>query len=448
MVNTVFGVSKDLIGSYIEREDVDVALSNALDTTKQIVVYGSSKQGKTALLQRHVKDEDKVVYHCGPTSQAVDIYSSILRSYDIMISTSKTTALETEGKVSLAAKVVAKLPFIGSTELQSNGTARVSRETASEFRAIEFNLNIAQDIGELLLKVDGHKKYHILENFHYLTDVVQRQLAFDLRTFEEMGIRFIVLGVWREKNRLVQYNGDLQDRLAEVPVEPWKKEDFQRVIVKGENLLNLKFSDEIKNRILDEAHGSVAVVQELLKVTCEQAGVKEKADSLVEITDLNFLLSAIKYKVQEYSSRHVRSLESIATGSRTRKTTEETTALYLPYYVVRVLISLKYDELKEGIERSALQEQIRKIHPHPDNVRSSDITSTLNRLSALQSNLMITPPLFDYDRGIRRLKIVDSTLYFFIDNCDPEEVMSEIPNPNSKTSYDLFVDEVGSEDFC
>jgi len=42
----VFGVSNDIIESYIEREDVDGAFQNALNLKKQIVVYGSSKQGK------------------------------------------------------------------------------------------------------------------------------------------------------------------------------------------------------------------------------------------------------------------------------------------------------------------------------------------------------------------------------------------------------------------
>jgi hypothetical protein len=36
----------------------------------------------------------------------------------------------------------------------------------------------------------------------------------------------------------------------------------------------------------------------------------------------------------------------------------------------------------------------------------------------------------EYPRGTHRVKIVDSTLYFFIDNCNAEEVMSEIPHPD------------------
>jgi len=73
-LNNVFGVSKDPVASYIERDAVDQALADALATTKQIVIYGSSKQGKTALLQRHLVEQQRATYHCGPTSSAEDIY--------------------------------------------------------------------------------------------------------------------------------------------------------------------------------------------------------------------------------------------------------------------------------------------------------------------------------------------------------------------------------------
>jgi hypothetical protein len=59
------------------------------------------------------------------------------------------------------------------------------------------------------IKEAGDTRTIILEKFHYLNDEKQKQLAFDLRTFQELGIRFVILGVWREKNRLSQFNGDL-----------------------------------------------------------------------------------------------------------------------------------------------------------------------------------------------------------------------------------------------
>lgn len=430
-LNNVFGVSKDPVVSYIERDAVDQVLSDALATTKQIVIYGSSKQGKTALLQRHLDEQYRATYHCGPTSSAEDIYRAFLRGFGIEIVTEKSNTNTREATGSVKSTFSAILPFLAKTDVELNAEGKAGKQSQTTTRPIEFNLTAAQDVGELLLSVGGSEKFFVLENFHYLSVEVQGQLAFDLRTFEEMGIRFIILGVWRENNRLIQFNGDLQDRMAEVPVEPWEEEDFARIAAAGEKALNISIDDAIKNKIFHQAHGSVAVVQELLKKFCELSGVRTVLLEFEELVDENILKSAISAKVSEYSSRHVRSLESIAAGSRSRRPSEDAVALYLQYYLVQVLLSRSYLELKDGIERKTLQELIREIHSHPDNVRTSDVTGTLKRLSILQTNQNIVPPLFDYDPGTRRLKIVDSTLYFFIDNCDAEEVMDEIPHPDS-----------------
>lgn len=430
-LNNVFGVSRDPVASYIERDSVDSTLSEALATTKQIVIYGSSKQGKTALLQRHLDEKYRCTYHCGPASSAEDIYRAFLRQLGVEIVTEKANTASKEATASIKSTFSAFLPFISKGEVEANAEGKVGKELQTTTKPIEFNLNAAQDVGELLLEVGGANKFFVLENFHYLTVDVQGQFAFDLRTFEEMGIRFIILGVWRENNRLIQFNGDLQDRVAEVPVEPWEKEDFARVADTGEKTLNISISDDLKERMFDEAHGSVAVVQELLKKFCEISGVKEVQREVLVLNDHENLKKAISVKVSDYASRHVRSLESIAAGSRSRRPSEDAVALYLQYYLVQVLLTRSYSELKDGIERKTLQELIRGIHTHPDNVRTSDVTGTLKRLPVLQTNQNIVPPLLDYDQGTRRLKVVDSTLYFFIDNCDAEEVMAEIPHPDS-----------------
>lgn len=433
-LENVFGVSRDQVATYIEREHVDNALKSALKDTRQILIYGSSKQGKTSLLHRHVDSEHRVTVHCGPTTTAEDIYRSFLRQRDVEIVTERSSGSSRDMGTSISAKFTARIPFFGDGSAETKGEVKAGAKQDEKRKAIEFNLANAQDVGELLLQVPGSNDFfYVLENFHYLTDDVQRQMAFDLRTFEEMGIRFIILGVWRERNRMVQYNGDLQDRIAEVPVEPWGIPDFQRISDLGTKILRVTFSREISDRIFSEAHGSVAVVQELLKKLCEKAGITESIAAhkpVSHIADTALLDAAIEEKVSEYSARHVRSLESIAAGSRARRATDDTAALFLPYHLVRVMVHRSYNELKDGIERKTLQQLIQEKHRTPDNVRTSDVTGMLSRLATLQANQNIVPPLFDFDPGTRRVKVVDSTLYFFIDNCSPEEVMAEIPHPD------------------
>jgi hypothetical protein len=45
----VFGVSRELPLTYVEREHVDDKLLDNLTRDKHIIIYGSSKQGKTCL---------------------------------------------------------------------------------------------------------------------------------------------------------------------------------------------------------------------------------------------------------------------------------------------------------------------------------------------------------------------------------------------------------------
>lgn len=432
-LENVFGVSRDPVATYIERSAVDSTLAAALNETRQIIIYGSSKQGKTSLLQRHVPDNKRVTVHCGPTTTAEDIYRSFLRQRDVDIVTETSSGTSRDMGTSISAKFTAMIPFFGEGSAETKGEVKAGARQDEKRKAIEFNLANAQDVGELLLRMDGTGFFYVLENFHYLSDDVQRQLAFDLRTFEEMSLRFVILGVWRERNRLVQCNGDLQDRIAEVPVEPWVDADFQRIVNEGARILRVTFSTEVTNEIFAQAHGSVAVVQELLKKFCERANITESIaedQPVIRLADITMLQGAIEDKVAEYAARHIRSLESIAAGSRARRTTEETSALFLPYHLVRVMVHRSYNELKDGVERKTLQELIQEEHATPDNVRTSDVTGMLSRLAMLQASQNIVPPLFDFDPGTRRIKVVDSTLYFFIDNCDPEEVMAEIPHPD------------------
>ncbi|WP_042315510.1 hypothetical protein [Desulfofarcimen acetoxidans] len=283
-------------------------------------------------------------------------------------------------------------------------------------------MGIAQVISELLEKCQ-FKKFIILDNFHNLNEEIQKALAFDLRLFQEKGYRFIILGVWREKNRLIQFNGDLVDRIMEIPVEPWVEHEFKTVIDNGCAHLNISIGTEIISRIISVAFGSIGTVQELCKELCFVAGIRVKTLSHFEINNQDFIEQAIKIKVEEYSSRHLRALESIATAG------VQVQGLSMPYYVIRTIIEMDITDLLDGLSRMDLQDKIKAIHYRPDSVRPSDISYVLHGLSEIQNNKIIVPPLLDYDRLNRRLRIIDSTLFFFLKFKNKQELLEEIPSP-------------------
>ncbi|HRO65958.1 MAG TPA: hypothetical protein PL182_00185 [Pseudobdellovibrionaceae bacterium] len=427
-VDEVFGVSKSPVLSYIEREAVDGFFRDALRTDKQVIVYGSSKQGKTALVEKHAPYENNIVVRCTPSSGIGDIYRAILREHGIEIVTEKEKSNSSEASLSVGAKFKAMIPLFGGGEANTSGQIKGGSGEKNQIQTIEFNLELPQDISELLKKV-GSSKLIILENFHYLNNDLQTRLSFDLRTFQELGIRFVVLGVWREKNRLAQFNGDLLDRMTEVPVEPWSREDFEKVISKGCTELNVSFSEAVKQKIIENAFDSIGVVQELLKLTCKRAGVVDTASQTITISDVNCVVSAINDKVEDYSARHLRALESIAEGRKANKPKGDYTPLYLPYYVVRCFLNFDFEDVLKGIRRERLEAAIKEIHHRPDEVRPSDMSNLLHNFAILQSEKSIVPPIFDYDQGSRTMRVVDSTFYFFLRNANRREIGESLINP-------------------
>lgn len=291
-------------------------------------------------------------------------------------------------------------------------------------------MTLAQDISELLISLNFSKRI-ILENFHYLQEEVQQQLAFDLRIFEDYNILFIILGIWRERNRLSQYNGDLVDRVIEIPVEPWEAGDLRRIVNIGMPLLNASF-EHVVDDIISSCFDSVGVFQEICKESCYAAGVTGTSKTLTYITKDN-VQTAITKKLGDYSSRHIRCLESFI--EQVAKSSDEI-PLYIPYYFIKVLLNEPFNEINKGLKRKYLHEKIKEIHHRANDVRASDMGYFLKTLVQNQLKKRISPPIFDYDLSTRSVKIIDSTFYFFLKNCDRKEILDELSTPQGITQQE------------
>jgi hypothetical protein len=234
------------------------------------------------------------------------------------------------------------------------------------------------------------------------------------------------LGIWREENRLAQYNGDLQDRMIEIPVEPWSDSSLKEVIDSGSKFLNVDMC-QVEKQIITSSFDSVGVLQELCKEACLSAGIQETTSSLEQINQPDFN-KAIAKKLKDYSGRHIRSLESLSTVTRTT-THEGDVALFIPFYFVKMLLEIDFDDIISGITRDVLHKNINSLHHRETGVRPGDISNFLHTIILLQIRKKIMPPLFDYDRSIKKLRIIDSTFYFFLRHANRQEVLKDIDDP-------------------
>src|SRR5262249_16484903 len=107
----VFGVSRDVPVTYVERDHVDDKLLDNLTRDRHVIIFGSSKQGKTCLRRHCLDDEDYILVQCQNTWDLSKLSEAILKAagYDVEISRSLTS----EGKAKLQVKAKGSLGIFG-----------------------------------------------------------------------------------------------------------------------------------------------------------------------------------------------------------------------------------------------------------------------------------------------------------------------------------------------
>lgn len=416
----VFGVINDNLETHVSRQEIDDCVKRAFSQKRQLVIYGSSKQGKTTLLNAHIDQENKIIVQCAPSITLPDIYKTILKKLEITIQSSSSNESEDSTKIKFNFKI--KIPVLAEAGMEvakSIGASEIKSES-------QMDVSGAQDVAEII-KNYFPKKIIVLENFHYLGEKEQKLFAFDLRTFQDIDVRIVILGIWRERNRLTQYNGDLQDRIVELPVEPWTKEHMHEIIKLGEKSLNIDMGD-IRNDLIKESFGNVGMLQELCKECCYDAQIVETGIQ-IKLTHGN-LQNAITKITNSYANRFHRALETFA-DAKPRQSSDGSQGLGMPYFFVHVvLLDFDIQQIKKGLSVYDLRDAIKAIHPNRDNSRfDRALTVFLNRITTYQKNQGITPSIFDYDTNLRRLSVVDPNFFFFLKHCNHSEFLEGLKLP-------------------
>ncbi|MFG2524584.1 hypothetical protein [Streptomyces sp. NPDC048527] len=125
----VFGITRDLPLNYVTRPAVDDELVAALSRDQHLVIYGSSKQGKTSVRKYHLKDDEYIVATCSNRWNLGQLNSTILKQAGYTVVQTETRAASGHYKIQASAKLSAKL-FGKGVEGQLGGEG--GRETTNE----------------------------------------------------------------------------------------------------------------------------------------------------------------------------------------------------------------------------------------------------------------------------------------------------------------------------
>ena len=240
----VYGIQRKLPLNYIVRT-VDGIFKDSLDREHHVVIFWSSKQGKTSLRKKNLVDDDYIIVHCSNKWDIYQLNINILKQagFSILVSETKTILGKAKVKATFGFNMIAK------TEAETEIEGEMSKTT--EVKEFEIDPDDVNDVISALKKLKFNK-YIVLEDFHYLKPEIQTDFSVELKAFHENSqITFIIIWVWLEENRLIALNWDLSGRVKSVNADEWTDKNLMDLIHAGEQLLNIKFDDSSKEKIIN-----------------------------------------------------------------------------------------------------------------------------------------------------------------------------------------------------
>lgn len=221
MLNTsdVFGVTPVVSPhSYVDRGDLDEEISRQLNRKNHIALRGESKCGKSWLRQKNI--QNPIVVQCRLKTNTIDIYTDILSQLGIRLIIEDSSKNTIKGKVEASGGIGVKL--IGQLKIKLG--LDLDEESTTKGQYVGHDINDLHFIADI---INCSQRRVVIEDFHYLSMDVRKNLSFDLKAFWDYQCFFVIIGVWTKSNLLIHLNQDLSSRIVEIPVS-WSNQDLRK----------------------------------------------------------------------------------------------------------------------------------------------------------------------------------------------------------------------------
>jgi hypothetical protein len=419
--DAVYGITRDVPLNYTTRPNVDEKFVDNLTRQKHIVVYGSSKQGKTCLRKHCLNESDYIHVQCSNRWTLEDIHANVLKraGFKIEQSEKKTTS----GKNKIVASIGASIFGVGSKVGAEKEQSTIDEKTT---KALELD---PVDVNDVIAALDSinFTKYIVLEDFHYLPLETQKDFAVALKAFHEASkLCFIVIGVWLEENRLLVYNGDLTGRVIAVNADTWTEPELRSVILRGADLLHVRFSEDFMHQLIHECFNNVYIVQETCRQVCLKSGITHTSAELASVGEGTDVRAVVQSVVAQQTGRYMSFVTQFSAGF-------QTTSLEMYKWLVYPVLTATVEQLEHGFSYRELREGIQGRHPSGEQLNPGNLTQALQSVASLQVKKDITPIILDYDQTNLRLNIVDRGFIIWLGHQNRTELLAAAGLPTEDT---------------
>jgi hypothetical protein len=365
--NEVFKISGIPKYTFIEREEIDNKIDEVLVSRNKVISFiGYSKSGKTVYRDKYFgSDYTKIVFRCNEGKSIGELYTLIASELNLGQIISSTGS--TSKKSSHQNSVTAGKKDVGAVAMSDTNESQYSFAMTKEHSKVKIDVDflcnrISKDLRKNLVI--------FLEDYHLIDSEFNRIFSQDLKHFTDEDILFVIIGIPSAPGRTLKHNPDLSGRTSYVNFDFLSKEEIYSLIEKGENLLNVEFSLEIKEKISEYSLKNAFLVQYICQEILTNNRIYETQPKQVKLNDYRVVENACKNIAIKLNSDYESAYLAIIGGIRKQQSNKaynqyEEILKYVKYSDIQILErGASYTEISQWswsqMQPEYIQELIKK----------------------------------------------------------------------------------------
>jgi hypothetical protein len=296
--------------SYVVR-NIEQQFKDALANERfaAIVIYGTSKQGKSSLRRSVLPDGACTIVRATLGVSREGLFREILNQAGAAGRTTRGVDKRTERNKGFSFNPLKwfGIEGIGEISIREKNEHKES-EMVDE---VEIDYSVTSAVARRYRQVAGTRPI-VIDNFHYVEADVQRQLATDILAFADCEIKTIVLGTWTAQDYLKRFNTDLGRRMCPLSIEPWVDADLGAVLATGAKLLAIRLTPIVKESFLQKSAGNVSLLQDAAQEYLINLGIAETCSQQTLVDDTRSLREVYRKIAAELAADTTERFQQIA----------------------------------------------------------------------------------------------------------------------------------------
>jgi len=392
--------------TYVEREKGtnEKKLETGIRNPGQIcLVTGPSKTGKTSLYRKVLPQiqRDELIIRCSGDLSAADFWACALESLNFARLAEKSRewklgldaeiGLEGESGSKWLTRILGKVGF----KISGEGTFASRKEYVQAGISAKHLIPVLKELPVQL----------VVEDFHYLSQKVKREVFQQWKGFTDEGVSVIVVSTTHHAIDIAKSNADLTGRTRFIDVGQWSEEDLAEIPKKGFAYYSLKNSGIAQALIARESVGLPIVAQQICQEIMVSRDMTPGSSDKHRAVTPDETRSAQKKVAEELYANHKNDYERLSTGPRKASRKHPT--------YERILASFALEPLKFSLKYHELMERITKLTPPTTQpIPSASIGSSLNALATFQNRSKLS--LLEWHPVDQELYILEPTFLFYL----------------------------------